>query len=107
MGDVVYTWQAKISGYKIKVLGDATAVCNFNSTDFLWLISGVPIWKRWQIIFTPKSPMYYRGLWDYSLNLYNHSGIYVFITAYIRLALITLLRWIFPLSWLKFLKTHI
>lgn len=106
-GDVVYTYFAKQAGYKILVLGSAIAVCDFNPGDYDWLTSDVPISDRWKILGTPKSYLYFPSLCYYCMNLYGAWGILIVLQAYVKLVLITFLRWTVPMAWLKKIKAWI
>lgn len=102
--DVVYTWKAKRSGYSVAVVGSAISICPFNSSNSSWLLGSVSSQEIWYSFTSPKSPFYYKGYWNFCLEFWGLWGIIVFLKPYIRLMLITLLRWVFPLHFLKFLK---
>lgn len=100
-GDVVYSYLAKKAGYHIYVLGSATAVGDFNTSDYGWLTNDFSIIDRWKIINSPKSYLYPPGLWHYATTLYGFPGIMIVVQAYIQLILITVLRSFIPLPWLR------
>jgi GT2 family glycosyltransferase len=104
-GDVVYSYMAKKAGYHIYVLGSATAVGDFNASDYSWLTNEYSMVERWKIINSPKSYLYPPGLWHYATTLYGLSGIMIVVQAYVQLVLITIIRLFIPLIWLQKLST--
>lgn len=105
--DTIYTWKAKQFGFVLEILGQVTAVCEHNPGDSSWLLSDIPIPQRWQSLRSPKSPFYVPGYWNFCTTLWGAMGILVFIQPYLRLLLISILRWTLPLPVLKFLKAHL
>ncbi|HAC64800.1 MAG TPA: glycosyltransferase family 2 protein [Cyanothece sp. UBA12306] len=103
--DVVYTWQAKQVGFQLETLGNATAVCEFNFLEKQWLLGSIPMKKRWEILNSPKSNFYPYSYWKFCQIFYGQFSIICFIKPYIKMVIITLLRWIFPSSILKQIKT--
>lgn len=106
-GDSIYTWQAKQAGYELEVIGNSIAICEHNPGDPSWLTSDVPIAERWRSLKSPKSPFYPPGYWYFCVSFWGVLGILVFVKPYLRLMLISLLRWIVPRSLLKHLKPQI
>ncbi|MBR8826549.1 MAG: glycosyltransferase family 2 protein [Gomphosphaeria aponina SAG 52.96 = DSM 107014] len=103
-GDVLYTWQARLKGYKLAILGSATALCSFNSDQSSWLIGEISFRENWQKLSSPKSMRYFKGYWHFCLTVWGIFGILIYYASYIKLIGIGILRFIFPLSWLKFFK---
>ncbi|WP_017296819.1 glycosyltransferase family 2 protein [Nodosilinea nodulosa] len=104
LADVVYTWEAKKAGYSLKVLGDAKALCEFNSLEQNWSSSPMPIWHQWQRLTTPKSNLYPPAYWHYCISFYGLLAPLAFTSIYFKLLLFTLARWLLPISHLKKLK---
>ena len=104
-GETTYSWQAKRKGYRLLLTGDAIAYCCNNFGDPSWLISSESVENLWTKLMTPKSPYYVSGYWYFCLNMWGLIGIFVFVQPYLRLILISLLKWIFPRSLLQYLKS--
>ncbi|MEP0870516.1 glycosyltransferase family 2 protein [Trichocoleus desertorum AS-A10] len=102
--DVVYTWKAKQSGYRIEVLGEAIAVCPENELEEGWASSSIPMMKRWAMLNTPKSSIYPPAYWLYCKSLYGPLGFVPFVRVYVNLIVFTILRFFLPLKLLKALK---
>jgi GT2 family glycosyltransferase len=99
--DVVYTWKAKKKGYQPEVIGNAKAFCEFNELERNWLTSSNPILKQWRRIKTKKSNLYPPAYWHYCTKFYDFLSPLVFVHIYIKLILITLIRWLVPKSFIK------
>jgi GT2 family glycosyltransferase len=104
LADVVYTYKAKQAGYQLEVLGDATAVCRFNAIDEGWASSSIPMWKRWRMIISYRSNLYPPSFWYYCKCFYGVLAPIVFLHAYVKLIIFTLIRSILPVPILKRLK---
>lgn len=104
LADIAYTWQAKIAGYKLKVIGSATAVCSFNPFEEGWTSSPIPMRTRWKQLSTLKSNMYPPAFWFFCRKTYGLFAAVVFIRMYSNLLLFTVLRAIFPNQILKKIK---
>jgi GT2 family glycosyltransferase len=98
MADVVYTWTAKKAGFKLIVCGNATAICELNPLEEGYNFSSIPMYLRWKLLASYKSNLYPPAFWFYCKSFYGYLAPIVFIRAYLHFILITLLRWIFPLS---------
>lgn len=94
--DVVYTWQAKCSGYRIAIVGKAISICPFNSSEPGWLLSNENLKQIWASFSSPKSPFYFRGYKHFCLSIWGRLGILIFVQPYLRLILISFIKWIFP-----------
>jgi GT2 family glycosyltransferase len=103
-GDVVYSYSAKKAGYDVYVLGSATAAGDFNASDYGWLTNEFSMIERWKIICSPKSYLYFPGLWHYSTTLYGCPGIMIVARAYLQIVVITAIRVLIPLPWIRKLK---
>ncbi|MBD2037928.1 glycosyltransferase family 2 protein [Leptolyngbya sp. FACHB-321] len=104
LADIVYTWEAKKAGYELEVLGDATAVCDFNPMDEGWASSSIPMEKRWRLLSSPKSNLYPSAYWNFCKSFYGNLALITFMRVYFRLTLFTVIRWILPLRWLRTMK---
>jgi len=102
--DVVYTWEARKAGYKLEVLGNATAICAFNPLEEGWASSSMPMAKRWKLLLSLKSNLYPSAYWNYCKNFYGSLALVPFIQVYLRLILFTIVRWLLPLRVLKQMK---
>jgi GT2 family glycosyltransferase len=102
--DVIYTWRAKRSGYRIEVLGEATAVCPANELEEGWASSPIPMMQRWAMLNTPKSSIYPPAYWLYCKSLYGLLGFLPFVQVYLKLIAFTILRFFLPLKLLKIFK---
>lgn len=103
--DVVYTWWAKEAGYKIKIIGNAPAICKFNPMEEQgWSSSPIPMSEHWKIILSPKSNLYPPSHLRFCIVFYGYLSIPPFFLPYFSLILFTILRWFLPLSILKDLK---
>jgi len=104
LADVVYTWQAKKADFYLEVLGDATAVCQFNPLEEGWSTSPILMGDRWRLMTSLKSNLYPPSYWNYCKSFYGLLGIIPFFRVYINLVAFTILRLLFPLSLIKKLK---
>ena len=95
-GDNFFTWKAKKVGYKLELDGNIIAVCKQNKGDESWLLSDLSILELWQKINLPKSKFYSVGYWNFCLNFWGFKGILLYIKPYLRLAIISLLKFIIP-----------
>lgn len=102
--DVVYTWLAKQSGYRIAVLGDATAICPQNKLEEGWSSSPIPMMQRWAMLNSPKSSIYPPAYWLYCRSLYGLWGVLPLAQVYLNLVVFTALRFFLPLKLLAALK---
>lgn len=101
LADIAYTWQAKKHGYRIKVIGNATAVCKFNPSEEGWASSPIPMGTRWKEIFTLKSNLYPPAFWYFCRTTYHKLALFVFVRMYLNFILFTILRAIFPVRFLQ------
>lgn len=102
--DVTYTWRARKSGYVLKVIGNARAVCPSNALEEGWSSSSVPMTKRWRMINSPKSSIYPPAYWFYCQTLYGAMGIIPFMQVYLNLVIFTVLRFMLPVAVVRNLK---
>jgi GT2 family glycosyltransferase len=98
MADVVYTWTAKKAGFKLLVCGNATAICELNPLEEGFNSSTIPMYLRWKSLVSYKSNLYPPAFWFYCKSFYRYLAPIVFIRTYLHFILLTLLRWVFPLS---------
>jgi len=103
-GDTTYSWQAKKQGYTLLLSGDAVGSCTKNLGDASWILSEESVFKLWEKLVNPKSPYYIRGFWHFCHKIWGIRRVLAFIQPYIRLSLISLLKWIFPIPMLQLLK---
>jgi GT2 family glycosyltransferase len=104
LADVVYTWNAKKSGYQLMVYGDAKAICEFNPYDEGLESSPIPMNNRWKRLTSYKSNLYPPAFGYYCLCVYGFFAPIVFIKAYFSFIIYTLLRLFLPLSLLTSIK---
>lgn len=105
LADIVYTWRARKSGYVLEVLGDATAVCEFNPLEAGWLTSPIPMFERWKMIRSIKSNINPPFYWKYCREFYGLMAFIPFLKVYFNLIIITLLHVLLPFSFLIKIKT--
>lgn len=99
--DVIYTWEARKNGFQPKVIGKATAFCEFNESEQNWLTNSKPILKQWQLMKTPKSNLYPPAYWHYCSSFYGVLAPLAFLHIYVKLVLITFIRLLLPNSLIK------
>ncbi len=99
--DIVYTYQGKKSGFIPTVLGDSIAICEMGPG---WINSPLAIRKHWKKMNSPKSDLYPSAYWYYCWKFYGLLGIFPFILVYLRLAIVTVLSLVIPITWLQRLK---
>lgn len=104
MADLIYTYQAKQSGYRLIVSGDAKAKCFDNPLYTSWSSSSCQMSEHWQILNTPKSYFYPPAYWKFCQILYGKFGAINFLRTYFVLIAFTLIRWIIPVSTLTRIK---
>lgn len=102
--DIVYTWQAKRSGYALWVVGDAIAVCAMNPLDTSWIESPTSMLKRLKMLPSPKSNLYPPGFWYYCWSFYGVLAPIPFFWEYLKLFLVTIARLLLPTQWIRSLK---
>jgi GT2 family glycosyltransferase len=102
--DIVYTWMAKTAGLKLKVMGDATAICEFNPYEEGWSTSKISMLNRWKNLLSYKSNLYPPAFWHYCTKFYGFLGFIIFFHAYFKLILFTIIRLLIPLSILTEIK---
>ncbi len=102
--DIVYTRKAAQSGYKLKVLGYAPAVCPLNPLEIGWASSPIPMSQRWRMLSSIQSNLHPPHFWNYTQMFFGKKGIIVFVTVYLRLIIFTIVRYLVPLDYLKYLK---
>jgi GT2 family glycosyltransferase len=102
-GDLIYTWKAKQGGYKIQCYGAYKAICRPHQQQ-CWLLGEDSIYSIWQSFFSPKSYFYFKSHWYWCITLYGWLSIFVFIRPYLQLLRAGILRWLFPRSFLIYLK---
>ena len=105
LADVVYTWTAKQAGYRVKIIGNATAICKFNPMEQGWSSSPIPMSARWKIILSPKSNLYPPSHCGFCAIFYGYLAIIPFVFPYLSLIMFTILRFLLPLSILRNLKS--
>ncbi|ASC71442.1 hypothetical protein XM38_023940 [Halomicronema hongdechloris C2206] len=102
--DNMYTWLAKQTGYELSLLGDAISQCPRDHQWVSWLISQEPIWQHWQGMLSPKTNTYIVGHWHFCIRYWGIPGVIPFLTPYLRLFVITVLRCFLPRRLLWLLK---
>ncbi|PZD72426.1 hypothetical protein C1752_03593 [Acaryochloris thomasi RCC1774] len=101
LADIAYTWQAKKYGYRLRVIGDATAVCEFNPSEEGWASSPISMKARWKEIFTLKSNLYPPAFWYFCRKTYDQLALFVFVRMYLNFILFIILRALLPVSILQ------
>jgi GT2 family glycosyltransferase len=104
LADIVYTHEARRAGYELEVLGDATAICQFNPQDEGWASSPIPMGKRWQTILSYRSNLYPPSFWYYCKYFYGLLAPFIFFQAYLTLVSFTIARLVVPLPVLRRVK---
>lgn len=109
-GDHAYTWKAKQNGYRLLTFGSIRAVCipdNFDSNSHDWLIGDIPLIDHVKSFSSPKSVYHPPSRWYRCISTWGALGIIVFIRPYLQLLRAGILRWLFPRSFLLYLKTKL
>jgi hypothetical protein len=104
--DLVYTFEAKKSGFLPTVIGDARAVCPMNPIYQSWF-EGPSIGQRWAALLTPKSHMYPPCHFYGNFKLYGVRGIIPTLQEYQRLVLVTALIMILPKPLTQSLRSYV
>ncbi len=94
--DLVYTFEAKKSGFFPTVIGDARAICPMNPLYQSWFEGPISIGQRWAMLLTPRSNMYPPCHFYGSFKLYGVRGIIPVLQEYQRLILVTALILLVP-----------
>jgi|688.fasta_scaffold194887_2 GT2 family glycosyltransferase len=106
-GDVPYTYKAKKWGYNIQAYGAYKAICMPNTQpQQSWLLGEDSIFSIWQSFFSPKSYFYFKSHWYWCMTFYGWLGIFVFIRPYWQWCRNAILRWLFPKSFLIYLRNR-
>lgn len=105
LADIAYTWQAKKYGCRIKVVGNATAVCKFNPSEEGWASSPISMKSRWKEILTFKSNLYPPAFWYFCRITYNKLALFVFVRMYLNFLFFTILRSVFPVRFLQKIRS--
>lgn len=105
--DLIYTFEAKKSGFLPTVIGDARAVCPMNPLYQSWFEGPISIGQRWAMLLTPKSNMYPPCHFYGSFKLYGVLGIVPIIREYQKLLLITALILFVPKNSLRSIRNYV
>lgn len=105
--DLIYTFEAKKSGFLPTVIGDARAVCPMNPLYQSWFEGPISIGQRWAMLLTPKSNMYPPCHFYGSFKLYGVLGIIPILKEYQRLIIITALILFVPKRRLQAIRNYI
>ncbi len=94
--DIVYTFDAKKSGFFPTVIGDARAVCPMNPIYQSWFEGPISIGRRWVMLFTPKSNLYPPAYVYGNIKIYGWRGIIATLLEYQKLISVTLIILVVP-----------
>jgi len=106
-GDNMYTWRAKCQGFRLYVLGDAPSVCRRDHATERWLMDPDPVGKYWRKLGSPKSCFYWRVHPRFCLRYWGIAGLVPLVSPYLRLSLITLVRWVLPAATIRQLPARL
>ena len=78
-GDVTYTHQAKKSGYKLFIQGNAIAFCRNDHPKISWLNPDQSFLSYWQDYFKISSPSYWKADLNYYQEMFGIRGIGLYL----------------------------
>jgi GT2 family glycosyltransferase len=103
LADSDYTLRAKRAGVPVSLVGRARATgqANLTANYRSWLLSDVPVIERWRQLGRRGSHLNFSVLWRFQGRHFGAAGLVYCIALILRLALITVLRAVIPLSLLR------